>query len=169
MKFILHEISPCIPCCHQALCKDLVHSRIKDAGKRTGVKVYQHRLRHTTATQLLNAGCPVTSIQKFLGHKKLNTTMVYAHAHDQTVENDYFAAMSRIEQRLQLVDQPVKVSLPVSAPERDQLLTLAEQLFAPEMPLETRLNIASQIRNLLTGQEAWIPPPVMKEAEITLP
>ncbi len=35
-----------------------------------------HRLRHTTATQLLNAGCPVTSIQKLLGHKKLNTTMV---------------------------------------------------------------------------------------------
>jgi len=124
------------------------------------VKVYPHRLRHTTATQLLNADCPVTSIQKFLGHKKLNTTMVYAHAHDQTVENDYFAAMHRIEQRLELVDQPVSITMPVSAPERRQLLTLAEQLFVPEMACETRLEIASQMRVLLIGQEAWIPPPV---------
>jgi site-specific recombinase XerD len=150
---------------HQALCKDLVHSRIRDAGKRTGVKVYPHRLRHTTATQLLNAGCPVTSIQKFLGHKKLNTTMVYAYAHDQTVENDYFAAMHRIEQRLELVDQPVSITIPVSVPERRQLLTLAEQLFVPEMAYETRLEIASMMRNLLTAQVEWIPPPVPINSE----
>jgi hypothetical protein len=152
---------------HLAVCKDLVHCRIKDAGKRVGVKVYPHRLRHTTATQLLNAGCPVTSIQKFLGNKKLNTTMVYAYAHDQTVENDYFAAMRRIEQRLELVDKPQNGSVPVSAPERGQLLTLAEQLFAPEMSFETRLEIAAQMRGLLVGQSAWIPPPVLKETEIT--
>jgi len=42
------------------------------------VTVYPHRLRHTCATQLLNAGCRVTSIQKFLGHKRLNSTMIYA-------------------------------------------------------------------------------------------
>ena len=86
--------------------------------------------------------------------------MVYAYAHDQTVENDYFAAMHRIEQRLELVDQPVNVTLPVSTPERLELLTLAEQLFAPEMALETRLEIASQMRKLLTAQVEWIPPPV---------
>jgi len=151
---------------HQALCKDLVHSRIRDAGKRTGVKVYPHRLRHTTATQLLNAGCPVTSIQKFLGHKKLNTTMVYAYAHDKTVEADYFAAMNRIEQRLELVDQPMKVSLPVSVPERIQLLTLAEQLFAPEMTFEIRIEIASQMRGLLVSKSEWIPPPVLEKSEM---
>ncbi len=147
---------------HQALCKDLVHARIRDAGKRVGVKVYPHRLRHTTATQLLNAGCPVTSIQKFLGHKKLNTTMVYAHAHDQTVEQDYFAAMGRIEQRMQLDDQPTKISLPMSVPERSQLLTLAEQLFAPELTNQVRLEIASQIHSLLMRQGEWIPPPMVK-------
>ena len=154
---------------HQALCKDLAQARIRDAGKRVGVKVYPHRLRHTTATQLLNAGCPVTSIQKFLGHKKLNTTMVYAHAHDQTVENDYFAAMHRIEQRLQLVDQPLKVSLPVDVPERVQLLSLAEQLFAPNLTHELLLEIASQMRGLLVDPSEWIPPPVSKASEITSP
>jgi integrase/recombinase XerD len=154
---------------HLALCKDLVHCRIKDAGKRVGVKVYPHRLRHTTATQLLNAGCPVTSIQKFLGHKKLNTTMVYAHAHDQTVENDYFAAMGRIEQRLQLVDQPKNITLPVSVHARVKLLSLAEQLFTPELTSELRLEIASQMCGLLIDTSVWIPPPILKESQITLP
>jgi integrase len=90
---------------NQPLRKDLIHGRLKAAGNRVGVPVNAHRLRHTAATQLLNAGCPVTSIQKSLGHKKLNTTMMYARAHDQTVEADYFTAMHRVEQRLDLAAQ----------------------------------------------------------------
>ena len=86
--------------------KDLIHARLKCRGTREGVKVYPHRLRHTCATQLLNAGCRITSIQASLGHKKLNTTMIYARAHDQTVADDYFAAMRRIEQRLDISPAP---------------------------------------------------------------
>ena len=70
------------------------------------MKVFPHRLRHTCATQLLNAGCRVTSIQRFLGHKELSSTMIYARAHDQTVAEDYFAAMERVEQRLEIVPNP---------------------------------------------------------------
>jgi integrase len=148
---------------NQAIKKDLTHSRLKAAGERVGVKVYPHRLRHTTATQLLNAGCPVTSIQKFLGHKKLNTTMIYARAYDATVEADYYAAMRRVEQRLELVGQPEETPEHVSASERGQLLSLAEQLFAPEMTLERRHEIAVQMCSLLDGRQTdrvdWIPPP----------
>ncbi len=57
-------------------------------------------LRHTFATQLVNAGCRVTTIQALLGHKRLNSTMVYARVHDQTVARDYFEAMAVIEKRL---------------------------------------------------------------------
>ncbi len=149
---------------NEALKKDLARSRIKDAGKRVGVKVYPHRLRHTTATQLLNAGCPVTSIQKFLGHKKLNTTMVYARAYDKTVETDYFAAMGRIEQRLELTGQLAETPEPVGESERSQLRVLAEQLFIPELSFEMRLEIAAQMCGLLVGSQEtqvdWIPPPV---------
>jgi site-specific recombinase XerD len=157
---------------NEALKKDLARTRIKDAGVRVGVKVSPHRLRHTTATQLLNAGCPVTSIQKFLGHKKLNTTMVYARAYDQTVEADYFAAMSRVEQRLELVGEPAETPQPVGASERSQLRSLAEQLFMPELSCELRLEIAAQMCSLLDGGETsradWIPPPVpvLADAEI---
>ncbi len=156
---------------NQALSKDLIHGRLKAAGERIGVKVHAHRLRHTTATQLLNAGCPVTSIQKFLGHKKLNTTMVYARAYDATVEADYYAAMGRIEQRLELVEENKPAVEAIKETERRQLLTLAEQLFVPDLTLETRLEIAVQMRTLLEGdgtRVGWIPPPVrvLAEAEI---
>jgi hypothetical protein len=67
-----------------------------------GVKVHPHRLRHTCATQLLNAGCRVTSIQRFLGHNKLNTTMIYARAHDKEVAQDYFKAMESVERRMEI-------------------------------------------------------------------
>jgi hypothetical protein len=138
---------------NQPLKKDLARCRIKDAGKRVGVKVYPHRLRHTTATQLLNAGCPVTSIQKFLGHKKLNTTMVYARAYDQTVEADYYAAMSRVEQRLALVEEPEEISIPVGENERLELLKLADQLAEPELSNELRLDLVLLMRALLNRKE----------------
>ncbi len=149
---------------NQALSKDLIHGRLKAAGQRMGVPVHAHRLRHTCATQLLNAGCPVTSIQKFLGHKKLNTTMVYARAHDATVEADYFAAMGRIEQRMELTSMPIGEPSLVSTAQRSQLLSLAGQLFAPQMTVQLCQEIGLQLCALLNGTEAscvdWVPPPV---------
>lgn len=82
---------------HKPLSKDLVRDRMKAAGKRTGVKVTPHMLRHTFATQLVNAGAKITTIQALLGHVRLNTTMTYARVHDQTVMEDYFRAMEEIE------------------------------------------------------------------------
>mgnify|MGYP001817360064 CR=1 FL=1 len=49
--------------------------------------------------QLLNAGCRVTSIQKLLGHQRLNSTMIYARVHDRTVAKGYYAAMEVVEKR----------------------------------------------------------------------
>jgi len=106
----------------------------------------------------------VTSIQKFLGHKKLNTTMVYARAYDATVEADYFAAMGRIEQRLELAGEPAETLEAVNESERGQLRVLAEQLFAPRLGYEERIEIPVQMCGLLDGDQAtqvdWIPPPV---------
>ena len=86
---------------HKQLSKDVIRCRMKAAGKRTGVKVTPHMLRHTFGTQLVNAACPITTIQALLGHRRLNSTMVYARVHDQTVADDYYAAMTVIEQGLQ--------------------------------------------------------------------
>lgn len=100
-------------------------------------------------TQLLNAGYRITTIQKFLGHKRTNTTLTYARAHDQTVKDDYFRAMSSVEKRLDLLDEPEEQEEPVSEDERGQILALTEKLAEPELSAEARLVIAAQIQLVL--------------------
>jgi len=122
-----------------------------------GVKVYPHRLRHTCGTQLLNAGFRVTSIRKFLGHKRLNSTMIYARVHDRTVVEDYYAVMERIKQGLLVpverdVDSPPEgnhTDATMIGSEREQLLELAARLAEPELGIESRLNLVEQVRRVL--------------------
>jgi integrase len=137
---------------NQPILKDLIHGRLKASGARVNVPIYAHRLRHTCATQLLNAGCRITSIQKFLGHKRIESTLIYARAHDQTVADDYYRAMGSVEKRLELLDQPEEQERPVTEDERGQILALAEKLAEPELNEETRLVIAAQIRLVLLGE-----------------
>jgi len=151
---------------NQALCKDLVPARIRACGARVGVPVYPHRLRHTCATQLLNAGCRITSIQRFLGHKRLNSTIIYARAHDQTVADDYYTAMNSVENRLNLLGEEGPEPELVTADERGELLALAEQLAQPEVSDTVRLEIALRMRQVLeraypieNGRTLWDRPP----------
>jgi len=127
---------------NQPVSKDLIRGRIKAAGERVEVKVYPHRLRHTAATQLLNAGCRITSIQKFLGHKELNTTMIYARVHDQTVADDYYAAMSQIEKRLELLAIQENSPVLFTPATQGRLLELTMKLEEPDLRQADRINIA---------------------------
>jgi integrase/recombinase XerD len=56
-----------------------------------------HTLRHTFATELLNAGMRLECLQVLLGHRGIEETRRYARLTDKTREEDYFSAMSRIE------------------------------------------------------------------------
>jgi integrase len=71
----------------------------------------------------------VTSIQKLLGHQRLNSTMIYARVHDRTVAEDYYAAMEVVEKRLELTPLEVEdvTQPPVNDNDRAQLLGLAAQ------------------------------------------
>jgi site-specific recombinase XerD len=88
-----------------------LYAHIRQLGTAAGVAhVTPHRLRHTLATQLLNAGMDITRIQKLLGHEHLNTTLIYARVHDATVEADYRQAMRAVEclqQPLSSTPEPV--------------------------------------------------------------
>ena len=39
--------------------------------------MHPHRFRRTIATDLLNRGMPIEQVKEFLGHEKLDTTMIY--------------------------------------------------------------------------------------------
>lgn len=56
-----------------------------------------HCLRHTYATELLNAGLRLECLQQLLGHTNLEITRRYARLTDNTREEEYFRAMSIIE------------------------------------------------------------------------
>lgn len=99
---------------------DLVRIRLQRYGAAVGVHVSPHRLRHTLATRLVNAGMEIVSIQRLLGHEKLETTMIYAHVHDSTVEQDFRQAMTRLESNRR----------PGSVPAQTQLDSLADELFS---------------------------------------
>jgi integrase/recombinase XerD len=74
----------------------LVQTSLNRYGAAVGVAVSPHRLRHTLATRLVNAGMDIISIQRLLGHEKLDTTMIYAHVYDTTMEQDFRQAMARL-------------------------------------------------------------------------
>lgn len=71
--------------------------RVKKISRQSGVSLTAHRLRHTFADQLLSAGMPITSIQKLMGHKFVETTQNYAIANDKQVEADFYSACEKIE------------------------------------------------------------------------
>jgi site-specific recombinase XerD len=77
-----------------------LRDHVAAVGQAVGIEpLYPHRLRHTCATRLLNAGMDITRIQKLLGHEQISTTMIYARVQDATVEADYRQALHRIERQ----------------------------------------------------------------------
>ena len=56
-----------------------------------------HCLRHTFASELLNAGMRIEVLQQLLGHQDIEVTRRYARLTDKTREEEYFRAMATIE------------------------------------------------------------------------
>jgi site-specific recombinase XerD len=56
-----------------------------------------HCLRHTFASELLNAGMRLECLQQLLGHDSIQVTRRYARLTDKTREDEYFLAMAIIE------------------------------------------------------------------------
>ena len=70
-----------------------IQKRIEYYAKKSAVAVSCHRLRHTMATQLLNAEAEVETIQDLLGHNWITTTQRYCKVSNVKVKKDYFKAM----------------------------------------------------------------------------
>ena len=76
-----------------------IQKRMEQYAKTAGMKVSCHQLRHTMATQLLNADADLVTVQDLLGHTRIKTTQRYCRVSNLKVQRDYFKAMAIIQQR----------------------------------------------------------------------
>ena len=73
-----------------------IQKRMEYYAKKANLKVSCHHLRHTMATQLLNAGMDLVSIQDLLGHTRIKTTERYTKISNVKVMKDYFNAVEEV-------------------------------------------------------------------------
>jgi hypothetical protein len=63
----------------------VVHYAWQKYCKQAGVEATIHQLRHSRASQLIQAGVPVTTVRKQLGHRNLQSTLLYAEVDQATI------------------------------------------------------------------------------------
>jgi len=78
-----------------------IQKRMESYARKSKLNVSCHRLRHTMATQLLNADADLATIQDLLGHGQITTTQRYCWVANLKVQRDYYKAMEVVLQRTQ--------------------------------------------------------------------
>lgn len=74
---------------HQQIQSKALENIITKVSKRSGIHFYPHKLRHTFATEGLHSGVPLETLQLLMGHKKIETTLIYAKQDQNDVQAVY--------------------------------------------------------------------------------
>lgn len=86
-------------CRGQAISVRGIQKRLEHYARQARLKVSCHQLRHTMATQLLNADAALVTIQDLLGHTRIKTTQRYCRVSNLKVQRNYHQAMEVVLQR----------------------------------------------------------------------
>ncbi len=76
-----------------------IQHRMQYYAQKADLKVSCHHLRHTMATQLLNADADLVTIQDLLGHTRIKTTQRYCRVSNLKVQRDYHKAIEKVVRR----------------------------------------------------------------------
>ncbi len=68
--------------------------RLDPIGAKLGLKLKPHKARHTFGTFRLEAGYSMTAVQKMMGHKNINSTMIYAKMTNRGVWDEHHRVQS---------------------------------------------------------------------------
>jgi site-specific recombinase XerD len=69
---------------------------LRDYSAALGLRVTPHQLRHTFARQVTEAGMPLPSLGKLLGHAQISTTQIYTAGADPGLVQAYQTALARL-------------------------------------------------------------------------
>jgi site-specific recombinase XerD len=94
-----------------------IQKRIEYYARKSVLNVSCHRLRHTMATQLLNADADLATIQDLLGHSQITTTQRYCRVANLKVQRDYYKAMQIVLQRTQAQEEDEEEGESMDLPE----------------------------------------------------
>ena len=83
-----------------------IQKRMEYYRTKTGLKASCHHLRHTMATQMLNADAELVTIQDLLGHSWITTTQRYCRVSNRKVQRDYYKAMEVVLRRTTSIQSP---------------------------------------------------------------
>lgn len=75
---------------------NVVHRMLSEGGAHAS-RLSPHVMRHSMATDMLNGGAPIASVQRILGHASLTSTQVYTHVTYRDLKHNYQLAHPRAQ------------------------------------------------------------------------
>ena len=79
--------------------RQAVFTIVRAYGRRVGLELHPHTLRHSFATHLLEGGADLSALQEMMGHADISTTQVYTHVDRRHIREEYMTTHPRARLR----------------------------------------------------------------------